>query len=75
MQINTEKYNVDWEIMWKYDNLWIVQSQILKYLFIFDHIQKYLVYQYSDLTSSISDEKAFGPIRLFELFRLNFDEW
>ncbi len=55
-------------------NLQIVQSQILKYLFVFDHIQKYLVYRYLDLTSLISDEYVFGPIRLFKLFELDFDE-
>jgi len=51
-----EKYDVDQERMKKYDNLWIVWSQIFKYLFIFIRIQKYSVYQYSDFTSMISDE-------------------
>ncbi len=39
LQINTERYNVDWEILRKYDNLQIVWSHIFKYLFIFDHIK------------------------------------
>ncbi len=39
--INTEKYEVDQELMRKYDNLRIVRSQIFKYLFIFDHIKKF----------------------------------
>ncbi len=67
------KYVVD-QIMRKWDNLQIVQSQIFIYLFIFDHIKKYSVYQYSDLTSLISDEKVFGPIWTFELHGLDFDE-
>jgi hypothetical protein len=50
------KYNVDWEITEKFNNLGIVWSQIFKYLLILDHIWKYSVYQYSDSTSSISNK-------------------
>ncbi len=56
LQINMEKYGVDWEIMRKYDNFRLVWSQIFKYLFIFVYIWKYLVYCYSDLTSLIRNE-------------------
>jgi hypothetical protein len=68
------KYNVGQEVMKEYENLQIVCSQIFKYLFIFDHIKKYSVYWYSDLTNLISDKKVFGPIQLFELLGLYFDK-
>ncbi len=74
LRINMEKYDIDQEIMRKYENLRIVRSQNLKYLFIYDHILKYSIYWYLDSTGLISGEKVFSPIRLFELFGLNFDE-
>ncbi len=72
-QINMAKYD-GLRIDKKYENLRIVWSQIFKYLFMFDHIQKYLVYRYLDSTSWISDKLVFGPIKLFKLFGLNFNE-
>ncbi len=44
-------------------------SPFYEYLFIFVQIWKYFVYQYSDLTCSINDEKVFGPSWIIGKFK------
>jgi hypothetical protein len=48
-------------------------SLFFKYLFIFGQIQNYSVYQYSDLTYSLSDKLAFGPSQVFSILGLTFE--
>ncbi len=76
LQINTVKYNVDWEIMITYEKLWIVWSQFFHqfaniHLYLVNN-KKLLVYGYSDKTFLINGKYVFSRSQIFGKLKLTF---